>query len=78
MRPRRNKIELGELAGAYTETALETIVHLLETSEDERVRLAAAREILDRAYGRPAQAVTAEHAGALTIRWLSPHDDACD
>ncbi len=68
---RRNKQELGEIAAQYTQLAMDTIVLLLETSEDEKIRLAAAREVLDRAWGRPAQAVQAEHVGALTIRWLS-------
>lgn len=74
VRRARNK-ELCELAEQYTQLAFDAIVVLLETTEDEKVRLAAAREILDRAYGRPAQAVLAEHSGALTIRWLNGCDD---
>jgi len=48
LRPRRNKTELGDLAAEYTEQAMDAIVQLLELSTDEKVRLAAAREILDR------------------------------
>jgi hypothetical protein len=68
--------ELDGLAAQHAQSALETVVLLLKTSSDEKVKLAAAREILDRAYGKPAQAVTADHTGILTIRWLGDVDDA--
>lgn len=63
--------DIGEFARQYTQLALDTIILLLETSEDEKVRLACAREVLDRTMGRPAQAVLAEHTGTLTVSWLS-------
>ena len=37
------------------------LAELMEKSEDERTRIAAAKELLDRAYGRAPQAM--EHAG---------------
>lgn len=42
--------------------AVETLEHLLE-SEQERIRLAAAQTLLDRAYGKPSQEVALENVG---------------
>lgn len=41
-----------ELAQSYGPEAFQRVIELMQ-SEDERVALAAAREILDRAYGKP-------------------------
>ena len=49
---------LGELAREHTEEALETVLQVMRTGETHSARLAAANVILDRGYGRPAQAVT--------------------
>lgn len=53
-----NKItrDLKDIAGSYTEKAIATIVDLLD-SENPSVRLGASRELLDRAHGKPRQAV---------------------
>jgi hypothetical protein len=56
--------ELGELARANSKTAFERIVAMLD-SPDERVVLAAAQEILNRGYGKPAQAVDVTHRSAV-------------
>jgi hypothetical protein len=40
---------------------------LAKTAENETARIAAMRELLDRAYGRPAQAITDADGGSLTI-----------
>ena len=51
---------LRELAREKTETALNTLVQICEGGESEAARVAAANAILDRGYGKPAQAVTGE------------------
>lgn len=52
-----------ELAQQQGETAFQKVVDLMQ-SNDERIALAAAREILDRAYGKPEQAHKLEGDGA--------------
>lgn len=47
--------DIKTLAKKKTKEAFEKIVELME-SKDERVALAACKEVLDRAYGRVAQA----------------------
>jgi hypothetical protein len=47
--------ELVELARAETLPSLKKIVELRDQADDPRVQLAAAREILDRGWGRPTQ-----------------------
>ena len=49
--------EVRAFAGQYTEAAIKAIVEIAENSEDERVKLVAWKEVLDRAIGRPALAV---------------------
>jgi hypothetical protein len=48
--------ELRDLARAHTPDALKRLVELLH-SKNEHTALAAARELLDRGYGKPVQAV---------------------
>ncbi len=47
------------LARTHTKTAIETLVKCMQTA-DPRTRVAAAQALLDRGYGKPAQAVTGE------------------
>ncbi len=61
--PNRATADVKTLAGEYTASAIETLVALMQHAESEQVRLGAARELLDRAAGRPA--VYAEVRGAL-------------
>lgn len=58
--PNRVTQEVREMAGEYGPQALEKIVTLLG-SNDEKTVLAAAKEVLDRAYGRPKQSHHLEH-----------------
>jgi hypothetical protein len=51
--------EIRELARAHAPAALAKVVALIDHA-DARVAFAAAKEILDRVYGRPVQAVEAE------------------
>lgn len=47
------------LAAVYTSDALTTLAHIMEHSETDNARVAAARELLDRAHGKPAQYIEA-------------------
>ena len=55
-RPRKAIGDLSAEARRYAKMALDTLVEILQQGE-ERNRLVAAKELLDRGYGRPIQAV---------------------
>lgn len=48
---------ISELAREHTQEALETVLAVMREGETDAIRLAAAVQLLDRGYGRPAQAV---------------------
>jgi len=54
------KATLSELAREYTDVALSTLAEIASNGESESARVAAATALLDRAYGRPRQAVEME------------------
>lgn len=69
-RPRgaRNKVTaevkaaVAELAKPHAHMAIETLVSICRDGESDAARVSAAQAILDRAYGKPVQAV--EHGGS--------------
>ena len=54
-RPKENA-EVKSLARAHTKRAIEKLAALID-SEDERVAVSASEAILNRGYGKPAQAI---------------------
>jgi hypothetical protein len=68
--------EFARIAKRYAKLSLAALVRTLQNSDDERLVLQAAQEILSRAYGRPPQGVqipaylTAEEAQELFTRSL--------
>lgn len=52
------KATLSDLAKAYTADALRTLSEVMQNSESDSARVAAANSLLDRGYGKPAQAMT--------------------
>ena len=63
----KDENEVRNLARRHSRRALERLIELID-SEDQRVALAAAKEVLDRAYGKPKQEDDRDHDGGLTIR----------
>jgi hypothetical protein len=66
--------DLKALARVHTELALKVLVDIIKDKQRSgNARVAAAREILDRGYGKPAQAI--EHGNLdnapLVIQWLT-------
>ncbi len=64
-------MELRAIARQHTNAAINALVAALD---DEKTRVAAAIALLDRGYGRPAQAITNE-AGEpfkMEVSWASP------
>lgn len=56
--PNKVQPEVRELARQYTEDAIERLVKLMR-ADDPNTSLTACKEILDRGWGKPAQAVLA-------------------
>ena len=54
----KGSAEVRDLAQRLTARSFEELERMAFTSDDDRVRLDAIRIILDRGYGRPAQAIT--------------------
>jgi hypothetical protein len=50
------KLNLSELAREYTNDALDVLVGVMQSSQSDSARIAAANAILDRGYGRPTTA----------------------
>jgi hypothetical protein len=50
---RKPKPEIKDAALKYASEAVETLVDLMRNSGSDPVRIAAARELIDRAYGKP-------------------------
>ena len=55
-------------AEKYSTKALQTLAEIMEGGENEQARIAAARELLDRAHGKPPQAVTDANGGPVVAR----------
>lgn len=55
----RNKAtaDVKALAGQHSEAAIKELARLAQHAESEAARVSAIKEILDRAFGKPAQAV---------------------
>jgi hypothetical protein len=53
--------EVRDLARSHGPEAIAKLAHLMRSSKDERVQLAAAEELLNRGYGRPMQQLHIEH-----------------
>lgn len=54
---------LSDMAKEHSSTALQTLVAIAQRGVSEAARVTAANAILDRAYGRPQQAVDVTSAG---------------
>lgn len=72
-RPKRTgpELEVDKLCKVHTPEAVDRLVYWMQ-SDNPKASVAAAKELLDRAHGRPRQAV--EHSGPgggeLVISWL--------
>ena len=59
--PNRLTRPLKELASQYGPDALKTLVEIMTGGENEQARIAAAKELLDRGFGRPRPEVDPKH-----------------
>lgn len=73
--PNKVGASLREAARLYTDEALALFVEMMRAeSVFPQVRLAAARELMDRGYGRPAQAITGEDGGPIAVATTVVHE----
>ena len=70
--PNKATADIKAVAGEYSEQAVRTLVSVMDSSDSDAARVAAAKELLDRAHGKSPQALTGESGGpiALAIQWL--------
>ena len=61
--------EIKAVAGKYGPDAIQVLVRIMERGESEGSRVAAAKELLDRAYGKAPQAMDIAQATHITFGW---------
>lgn len=65
--PNKATAEIKELARAFTKDALETLCDIMKHGEMEGARVSAAKELLDRGYGKPNQSVSGPDEGPIEV-----------
>lgn len=65
----RNKItaEVKDLAQQYVPAVMVELARLATNAESEAARVAAIKEILDRAYGKSSQPITGDGGGPVKV-----------
>lgn len=69
-KPNKATAEFKDLANEYTPECLEILIDVARNSESDAARVAAVNGVLDRALGKPKQAVDATVSGSLTVNIL--------
>jgi hypothetical protein len=65
--PNKVTADIKALAQEYGADAISTIVGIMNMSENDTARLAAAKELIDRGYGKASQAVEVNGEVGLTV-----------
>lgn len=60
-------MEIKAVARQYAPDAIKELARLAKKAKSEAARVAACREILDRACGKPAQPITGKDDGPITV-----------
>jgi hypothetical protein len=66
--PNRITADIKALAQEYGADAIKTIVGIMNTSENDTARLSAAKELIDRGYGKASQAVEVNGEVGLVVQ----------
>lgn len=67
--PNKITADVKAIAQRYAPEAFEELARLAKQAESESARVAAIKEILDRAYGKSKQTVEGDMTGSLVVRW---------
>ena len=65
--PNKLTADVKALASEYGPEALQTLVHIMTEGESEQARIAAAKELLDRGYGKPQQSLEVNKKPRVTV-----------
>jgi len=65
-------MDLKSLARAYTQLSIQSLGGIVQNGDTDSARVSAARELLDRGWGKAAQPLTGEDGGPIefTIRTI--------
>jgi hypothetical protein len=66
--PNKATAKLKALAQKHTAAALKTLASIMKGGDTDSARVAAAKELLDRGYGKPAQAIVGGDEDSHPIR----------
>lgn len=73
--PNKVNAEVREIAQRYTEKAVKALADIVENSESDSARVAAANALLDRGHGRPSQSVSVSAPDGGPIKHLHELSD---
>jgi cellobiose-specific phosphotransferase system component IIA len=62
--PNKTTAEVKAYAGKFSAKAIDALVKIMDRSESDAAKVAAANAILDRAHGKPAQMIAGDPDGA--------------
>lgn len=81
--PNKVKQSLRELAREYTDDALQTLLTAMRTGDTTSARVSAAKEILDRGYGKASQVLAGDQDGGpiqalhkIILAGVAPGEDS--
>lgn len=58
--PNKATADVKAIAGQYSTEAVDILINIARTSESDPAKVSAIKEILDRAHGKPAQAIVGD------------------
>lgn len=70
--PNRATVEVKVAAQVYTQEAVETLAKIMRDSASDQAKVAAVKELLDRAHGKPKQSVDVDanvKAAVAAVEW---------
>jgi hypothetical protein len=74
--PNKITADIKALAQEHGPSAIATIINIMQTGENDGVRLAAAKELIDRGFGKAVQAIEADIEANVGIQVVTlPLDD---
>jgi hypothetical protein len=65
----KNTADIKALAQQYGAQAIETLVTLMQQADSAQAQIAAAKELLDRGYGKPVQANEITGKDGESLHW---------
>ena len=66
-KPASDQARIQLYAKKFAKKAIDELATQMQNAPEKAVRVSAARELLDRAYGRPTQTLNADHSGSMSI-----------